>query len=148
VAAGVKENAVPDFCEITLDRRLLPGEDGHAELEDLRNRLESLKRDDPDFEFEIDHLMRPASGTEIDPDSRFAAQVLAAAEEVTGRAGEIFGAPFGSDVRNLVDDAGIEAVTFGPGNVSECHCADERVALDQVRSAALATAKVALDLLM
>ena len=60
----------------------------------------------------------------------------------------ISGTPYGSDVRNLVNDGGIEAITFGPGNVAECHCADERVSIAEVREAALVTTKVATELLL
>ena len=49
---------------------------------------------------------------------------------------------------HAVNDGGIEAVTFGPGDVSECHCANERVSIQQLRDAALATAKVASELLI
>ena len=67
---------------------------------------------------------------------------------VTGVPGEIYGAPFSSDVRNLVNDAGIEAVNFGPGNVAECHCANERVEVRQLEVAARVIADLATNLLM
>ena len=37
--AGVKENAVADYCELSLDRRLLPGETVDSEVNDLKARL-------------------------------------------------------------------------------------------------------------
>ena len=46
-----------------------------------------------------------------------------------------------------MNDAGMEAITFGAGNVAECHCPNERVSLLQIEQAALATAKIATDLL-
>jgi succinyl-diaminopimelate desuccinylase len=73
--------------------------------------------------------------------------VLAAVEDVTGSRTEIWGTPYASDVRNLVNDAGMEAITFGPGDASECHCPNERVSIQQLRHAALVTAKVAADVL-
>jgi succinyl-diaminopimelate desuccinylase len=148
VKGGVKENAVPDYCELVLDRRLLPGETVEGEMDALRSRLEEITSSDPDFEFEISRFPNAFEPAEIDRDSHFAKHVLAAVEEVTGAPTEIYGTPYASDVRNLVNDAGMEAVTFGPGNVGECHCADERVSLKQVRDAALVTAKVASDLLL
>ncbi len=45
---------------------------------------------------------------------------------------QIFGTPYGSDVRNLVNDARMEAITFGAGDISLCHCPDERQSLDQL----------------
>ena len=67
--------------------------------------------------------------------------------DVTGSRAEIYGTPYASDVRNLVNDAGMEAITFGPGNVAECHCANERVAVDQLRTAAEVIAVVSRKLL-
>ncbi len=144
---GVKENAVPDYCELTLDRRLLPGETVEGERKELARRLATIKDTDRDFSFDIASL-HSAEPAEIDSDSAFALRLLETVEEVTGAKTEIYGTPFGSDVRNLVNDAGIESVTFGPGNVAECHCADERVELGQLREAALVTAKTAIDLLL
>ena len=146
--AGVKENAVADYCELSLDRRLLPGETVNGEMNELKGRLARIKDSDPDFDFEISVLPYPFEPAEIDPSSEFAGQVLDAVEEVTGHRTEIYGTPYGSDVRNLVNDAGIEAITFGPGDVAECHCPNERVSVRQVRDAALVTAKIAADLLL
>lgn len=148
IRAGIKENAVPDNCEITLDRRLLPGETAEGEREALRAHLDVIKERDPMFHFDIELLPYGFAPAEIDRDSAFAKRVQVAIEDVTELARPITGTPFSSDVRNLVNEGGIEAVTFGPGNVAECHCADERVSIDELRSAALATAKVAVDLLV
>ena len=143
--AGVKENAVPDSCDLMLDRRLLPGETADGELEAIRGRLARIKEQDPAFDFELTTEIA-VSSAEIDPTSPFVERVLEATELIGARS-KICGAPFGSDVRDLVGE-GIEALTFGAGNVAECHCADERISLVQLRDAALVTAKVAVDMLL
>jgi len=148
VRGGVKENSVPDFCEITVDRRLLPGETVDGEMETLRQLLKPLKNDDPDFDFEISRYRSAFEAAEISRDSAFAAQALSAAEAITEKPSELWGTPFSSDIGDLVNHGGIEAITFGPGNVAECHCADERVELTQVRDASQTLAKLACDLLM
>jgi succinyl-diaminopimelate desuccinylase len=146
IHAGVKENAVPDRCDITLDRRLLPGETAEGVRADLERRIASLKLDDPTFDFEISTLVvvEPA---EIEAGSEFVRRMLQTVEDVIGRPTEIWGAPFSSDVRNLVNDGGIQAVTFGPGDIGECHCPDERVSIREMEAAALVIGKVATDLL-
>ena len=85
---------------------------------------------------------------EISVDSPLVHQLVRSVERVTGRPGEVYGAPYSSDVRNLVNDAGIDAVNFGPGNVAECHCADERVELKQLETAAKAIADAAAELMI
>ena len=60
----------------------------------------------------------------------------------------VYGAPYSSDVRNLVNDAGIEAVNFGPGNVAECHCSDERVEIKQLEGCARVITDLAEELML
>jgi succinyl-diaminopimelate desuccinylase len=147
VRGGVKENAVADWCDLSLDRRLLPGETVEGERAELARRLDALRADDPAFAFELDVIPHPFEPAEIDPGSAFAVRVADAVGEVTGARPEPWGTPFASDVRNLVNDAGIEAVTFGPGDVAECHCPNERVSLQELERAALVLAKIAVDVL-
>ena len=147
VHAGVKENAVPDYTEITVDRRLIPGETIDGELELLSTHLARVGEREPGFEFDLRAWPNAFEAAEIPTDSTFAAQMVDVVSAVTGEACEIYGTPYSSDVRNLVNDAGMEAITFGAGNVAECHCPNERVSLLQIEQAALATAKIATDLL-
>jgi succinyl-diaminopimelate desuccinylase len=146
--AGVKENAVADICELFVDRRLIPGETVARELAELRARVARLRAGDDEFECDVDVVGFPFEAAEIAADSPFAAEVARTVGEVTQREGVVVGTPFASDVRNLVNDAGIEAITFGPGNVAECHCADERVAVDQLVDTAAVIAAVARKQLM
>jgi succinyl-diaminopimelate desuccinylase len=145
--AGVKENAVADQCVLLLDRRLLPGETIDAELDEIDRRLHALRREDPELDLEVSKFEHGFEPAEIPRDSAFARSVSDAVQRITGTSGEIWGTPFSSDVRNLVNDARMEAITFGPGNVEECHCANERVSIDQLRGAAEVIAAVSKDLL-
>jgi succinyl-diaminopimelate desuccinylase len=147
VHAGVKENAVADTCELFLDRRLLPGETAESEQSKIAARLDDVRRRYPDFSIDLDTVfaMEPA---EIHGESPFVARVLEAAHAVTGERTELWGAPFGSDVSHLVNYGGIEAITFGPGDVAECHCPDERISVRELEDAAVAIAKVATELLV
>jgi succinyl-diaminopimelate desuccinylase len=148
VRAGVKENTIPEVCELYVDRRLLPGESVETELAALDGRLEICRGGEVTVKVSMSDTSHPFEPAEIPATSQFAADVAAAAERVTGQRRELCGTPYSSDVRNLINDAGIEAVTFGPGNVAECHCADERVAIDQLRDAARVIAEVARTLLL
>jgi succinyl-diaminopimelate desuccinylase len=143
----VKENAVPDYCEVNFDRRLLPGESAESVLSDLAGRFDRIRESDPDFDFELTRAEYAFGPAEIPTDSAFAHRVAQTAHEVTGEPVEIVGTAYSSDVHNLVNDAGMEAITFGPGNVSECHCANERVRVGDLTQAASVIARVASDLL-
>ena len=147
ISGGVKENSVPDYCELIVDRRLLPGETVDGEMERIRQLLEPLKEEDPEFDFEISRFRAAFEAAEIDQDSFFATSALDAVEALTGTRTAPWGTPFSSDIGDLAN-GGIEAITFGPGNVAECHCADERVELSQVKDASQILARLACELLM
>jgi len=146
IRAGISENTLPDKCEIWLDRRLLPGETSDGEEGVLLDRLEQLKLTDSGFACDLSSVFS-AEPAEIDSSSAFVRRILQTSSDVRGTEAEIWGAPYGSDVRNLVNDAHIEAVTFGPGSIERCHCADECVSIQQMVDAATIIAKVVIDTL-
>jgi succinyl-diaminopimelate desuccinylase len=147
VHGGVKTNAVADVCDLYLDRRLVPGETVNAALDAIRRHLDPLRTHDPDFDYELTCAPYPFEAAELPSDSLFARQLQQTTTRVLGTTAPIIGTPFASDVRNLVNDAGIEAVTFGPGNVAECHCVDERVSLQQLNDAVAVISTIATELL-
>ena len=74
-----------------------------------------------------------------------AVYVVAEAVGRIGATAEVWGAPFGSDLRLLTGLGGIPTVHYGPGSVDLAHAPDERVPLDQVEATATVLALLALD---
>ena len=148
VHGGVTPNAVSDSVELFVDRRLVPGETIEREVQEVTERILAARPDGSEVGVEVSVAYNRFEPAEIPVDSPLVQHLSRSVERVTGAPGDVYGAPFSSDVRNLVNDAGIEAVNFGPGNVAECHCADERVALSQLEGAARVIADLATDLLM
>lgn len=58
--------------------------------------------------------------------------------DLTESAPELEGAPYGSDLRLLVNQGGIPSILFGPGDVRVAHMPDEHVRIDDVMLAARA----------
>lgn len=143
VSGGVVPNAVSDFIDLFVDRRLIPGETVDGEVRDIEARVLAARPSGSGIGVEVSVAYNRFEPAEIDPDAPLIKKLVHSVGRVTGKAGEVYGAPYSSDVRNLVNDAGIEAVNFGPGNVAECHCADERVELRQLENAAKVIADVA-----
>jgi succinyl-diaminopimelate desuccinylase len=147
VAAGAQHNAVPDTCVLTIDRRLIPGETH----ESVRAELERVAADGiaahDGIRAEVEAIHHRFEAAEVPGESPFIDVVAAAVGEVTGAPGRLTGTPYGSDVRNLVNDAKMEAITFGAGDVSLCHCADEHQELEALRQASLVMTLVSLELL-
>ncbi|MDE0303835.1 MAG: ArgE/DapE family deacylase [Albidovulum sp.] len=148
IRGGVVPNAVSDFIDLYVDRRLIPGETVASELSDLTGRLNAARPADSEVEIEVEAAYNQFEPAEISTEAPVVGLLLESTERVLGKPAPIYGAPYASDVRNLVNDAGIEAVNFGPGNVTECHCADERVEVRQLVDCARVVSDVAERLLL
>ncbi len=79
-----------------------------------------------------------------DPQAPIVQQLARAHTAVTGAVPQIWGAPYGSDLR-LLTDAGIPTVQYGPGNVDLAHSTGESVRIEDVLTAARTLALVAMD---
>jgi succinyl-diaminopimelate desuccinylase len=132
VEAGTSGNmgVIPDRCEFLLDRRVLPGEsieDVDAEVEALL--ADAAGEDGVTAEVETVQYYRSAS---IPADHAFAELVR---EETGNRAPS---APWGleaaTDAREFVA-AGVPAIVWGPGSLSQAHTVDEHVSLDEATEA-------------
>lgn len=148
LSAGAEHNAVADSCEVTVDRRLLPGESHAAVLAELLKVASGAVAGHHGVAAEVSPIHHPFEPAEVPPNSPFIQLAKRAVLEVTDAPARMYGTPYGSDVRNLVNDAGMEAITFGAGDVAECHCPDEHLPLEELRLATLVLKRIASDLLV
>lgn len=133
IEGGTSVNTVPDRCRIEVDRRLIPGEDPRAALDQLKTYL---TRDGSwvAFPFECSEpwLNMPALGPE---DSEGIVERLGRAiDSVTG-SHRVTAVPYGTDASTLAR-TGIPSVVFGPGDIARAHTRDEWVPLAEVEQAA------------
>lgn len=147
VHAGVQHNAVADFAELTIDRRLIPGETQGTVRAELEEVIERAGCRGAGYNCALSGLHHPFEPAEVSASSPFVDLMQRARQEACGDEAAITGTAYGSDVRNLILDAGMEAVTFGPGDPSFCHTVDERVPISDLRAAALTMTAVAYELL-
>ena len=132
IRGGHKESAVPDRCEIVLDRRMVPGETQDAVVADIEGVLRRLAARDPELRVGIEGYL-PTSGppSETPRDARLVGLAEAAVGEVTGRAAEVYGAGFGCDMTHF-RAIGAEAVVLGPGDIERAHRPDEYIGIDEL----------------
>ena len=125
--AGTKENVVPEQATITIDRRFLPDESVEAidtEIDDLLTEVAT----DSDVEVSWERT-RTYESAAIDVDSPLAEVFRRHSAEVADVPTDPWGIKASTDVRNFVNDADIEAITWGPGDISQAHTYDEHVDL-------------------
>jgi acetylornithine deacetylase/succinyl-diaminopimelate desuccinylase-like protein len=139
VAGGQSVNVVPDLCEFELERRLLPGEDGRAAVDDCEASVRASVGEGVELEFEEPYLVDPALDTPAD--AAVAQAVRRAHLEEFGTDCEVAGAHYGTDGSKLAR-AGIETVVCGPGDIAQAHTKDEYVEVEQLERAARLYARV------
>jgi acetylornithine deacetylase/succinyl-diaminopimelate desuccinylase-like protein len=131
IAGGFNTNIVPSSCTAEIDRRLLPAEDRHAALTEMRALLDAAG--EPPGSWEI-ALTTGTNGFSARRDGPAVSAFAVAVEACTGRPARFVEAVGASDARWFADD-GIELIGFGPGG-GVGHEADESVAVAQLVEAA------------
>jgi succinyl-diaminopimelate desuccinylase len=129
VDAGTKENVIPDYASLTLDRRFLPGERIEAIDEEIDRMVEPLR--EAGFEVSVTRT-RTYEAAEISVDSEIATVVRTHSEAVADVSTAPHGKDASTDQRNFVNDAGIPAIIWGPGVSPQSHTVDEWAPIDPV----------------
>lgn len=132
VEAGTKENVVPEKTTITVDRRFLPEEDVSAIDEEIDTLL-AATADRHDIEVSW-RRTRTYESAAIDPDSHLANVFRRHSAAVADVPADPWGIVASTDVRNFINDAGMEAVTWGPAELSQAHTYDEHVDIAAVEA--------------
>ena len=133
-------HTIQDHCRLTLDRRLMPGEDPAEALAAISRALAGMNP----WRVVVTqgNFMYPADV----PESSEVAVALGAARETAGETGPPIWFPAALDAGYL-NEKGIETVMFGPGDLAFAHTDAEVVPLAQVRRAARIYAAAALRML-
>ena len=90
ILGGTKINVVPDRCEITVDRRLIPGEKKGEVLQTITRALDSIQPRDSSFRYGMEEIDF-AELTEIDPHEEIVKVSVEVVQEVRGVRLEIKG---------------------------------------------------------
>jgi acetylornithine deacetylase len=132
IEGGTSVNTVPDRCLLEIDRRLLPGEDPVAALNELATYLhQEAAWDDFPWQCSEPWLSMPALDREGSADL---VTGLGAAIDAVAGAHRVNVVPYGTDASTIAR-VGIPAVVFGPGDIACAHTRDEWVPLDEVEQA-------------
>jgi len=127
IHGGVSPNTVPDRCVIDIDRRLLPGESALEAIADLDRHLTGFECHSLPPKLACPPLL-PKGG------DAFVERLGAAIDRVRGRH-EVWNVPYGTDA-STIQEAGIPAVVFGPGDIAQAHTKDEWIAVEELDAAA------------
>jgi succinyl-diaminopimelate desuccinylase len=133
ISGGRKVNIVPDYCEATLDIRMVPGMTPESILDQLQDALARQGLRAPE-QYELDIVMSGEVGI-TDPDSELVAIAAEALELELGRPAPVAGMPAATDGWWFANRAGIPTIMgLGPGSIGGCHVADEYVEVQELQA--------------
>ena len=125
IAGGRALNVIPDHCTAEIELRAIAGQSPRALLEPVRAALEALKAEGFETEWE-ERSAYPALA--LAPGSSLAALV----EELTGRTPQP-AVSYGTEA-GLFQDAGLDAIICGPGDIARAHRPDEFITRGELQA--------------
>jgi acetylornithine deacetylase/succinyl-diaminopimelate desuccinylase family protein len=134
IRGGEKDNVIPDFCEVLIDRRLVPGEELGEVESDLINILEGIKGGDKEFQYRLERYQYiPPSMTK--PDANIVRLMKEAVREVMGVEPKVSGFKATCEMVHLMS-SGVPTVIFGSGKLEQAHEINEYVEVEEIVKAA------------
>jgi acetylornithine deacetylase len=131
IRGGEYVNVIPDRCEIKVDRRLLPGEDGRRAVSDVRAYLTNAIEEDLGLDISGPNLVVP--GLNMSVDHPWVRAIGAGVKQVTGHLSLV--GSVATTHAGFLAEAAIPAVVCGPGSMGQAHTATEELDLDQLYQA-------------
>ena len=140
IEGGAGMSTYPERCLLRLERRTIPGErvaDVVAEVEAACARVRARR---PTFAADL-AVGVTQSPSDVDPGAPIV-RALDAALRVRGESVRVEGMSAWTDAA-ILNDAGIPAVCFGPGDITLAHAAEEYVIIDEIERATTVLAGLA-----
>jgi acetylornithine deacetylase/succinyl-diaminopimelate desuccinylase family protein len=142
IEGGQSVNVVPDWCEIEVDRRLIPGEDADSAVNSVRALVERIFEKPEHVELSQPWVLMPPLAPQA---TRWIEPLASAIAKATSHKPRVLGVPFGTDAGPL-SEKGTPCVVFGPGDIAQAHTKDEWIDLEEVHLSATAYFQIAVDL--
>lgn len=132
ISGGSGMSTYPDRCELSIERRTIPGETTEQVRLEFEELLDRVRLVDEKFNGSIKVTMEQQPSDV--PVSAPIVKALAGSLERCGITESIAGMTAWTDAA-LLNAAGIPAICFGPGDISLAHAAEEFVPVQQIEDA-------------
>ena len=143
IRGGDLASAVPDFCELEIDRRTLPSDVAEDVRKDIARRLESLTQEDPGFRYELSDPSWDIPANDLPVEAPVVQSLLSASIALTGQLETAQSFPGATDAPHLKTPS----VVCGPGSLAQAHSLNEFVEIDQCVRATKMYLRAVVDLL-
>ena len=140
IEGGLGLSTYPDKCIVRVERRTIPGETASEALREIEAAIDGVRSRRPD-------VTADASLMFSQPPSDVATNAPIVTALATALNGEGLGAPIAgmsawTDAA-LLNESGIPAICFGPGDMGLAHAAEEYIEVDEIERATAVLASLA-----
>jgi acetylornithine deacetylase len=142
IKGGVGMSTYPERCDLAIERRTLPGESADLALREITDACERIRSRRPGFSAEV-KLNTAQAPSDVAIDSPIVERLRTALENESMPV-KIEGLSAWTDAA-LLNEAGIPAVCFGPGDISLAHAAEEFVPVSDIEQATRVLSRVVRD---
>ncbi len=142
IEGGIGLSTYPDKCRFTIERRTIPGETTAAVMAEIEEAFARVRARRPALDASVSMIFeQPPSdvSTEAPIVRALDGALRACGEEVS-----VMGMSAWTDAA-ILNEAGIPAICFGPGDIGLAHAAEEYVRVDEIERATLVLAALAMD---
>jgi len=131
ISGGTNVSSVPDWCEIEIDRRTIPGETFQSVTAELQSLLEKVAEATSGFSYELSPPELDVDPFHTDLSSPIVKTITQACTEVTNTSAKIAAFSGSTDAPNFR----CPAVICGAGSLAQCHSLNEYVEIDELVAA-------------
>jgi acetylornithine deacetylase len=140
IEGGSGLSTYPDRCVLTVERRTLPGETAQSALREIRDVCDRVRATHPELSAEI-RLIESQLPSDVSVDAPVVARLRQAMEDENCEIA-IEGMSAWTDAA-ILNEAGIPAICFGPGDITLAHAAEEFVSIDEIQRATAVLSRMA-----
>jgi acetylornithine deacetylase len=140
INGGIGMSTYPDRCVLKLERRTIPGQSTDEALAEVERACAAVKARRATFEATVSVLLTQGP-SDVSVHAPIVRELTHSLEELAESV-RIEGMSAWTDAA-LLNDAGVPAVCFGPGDISLAHAAEEYIPLEEIDRATDVLAKFA-----
>jgi acetylornithine deacetylase len=142
IDGGIGLSTYPDRCHFTIERRTIPGESTAMVMAEIEDAFARVRAHRPDLDASVSLIFeQPPSDVPVDAPI---VRALDGALRACGEEVKVTGMSAWTDAA-ILNEAGIPAICFGPGDISLAHAAEEYVRIDEIERATLVLAALAME---
>jgi acetylornithine deacetylase len=140
ISGGSGKSTYPDHCALTVERRTIPGETEADVLAEVEQACARVRSRHPDLRVDV-RVSVAQNPSDVSPQAPIV-RALRDALDQQAMPVRVEGMTAWTDCA-VLNDAGIPAVCFGPGDIAVAHAAEEYITLEEIPHAAAVLERVA-----